>query len=308
MVLALLVLGISKVPVDAQIEEIYFPETGHWVRGPFLRFYQGIDEPDLLFGNPITDEFEDPVNGQMTQYFERARFDSTPLGRSAQIELAPLGSLIYEDISAEVEIRESRAFCRTFEATRKKVCYAFLDFYDHYYGESVFGYPISNLEWREGRFVQYFENARMEWHPGLPAGERVVLTNLGKVYFDTRLGNEDYLNPKESTAVRDLITELKVDAFVTNPLIPPGEKQTVTVIVKNQHYVPVQGAMIRVNVVMPDGMEEVYRPTSTDIHGITTLIFTTPGDIAPNETIRIQVEARVNELTQRSNTWFRIWW
>ena len=34
----------------------YFPETGHHVRGDFLRFYKSVRAPLLVFGYPITEQ------------------------------------------------------------------------------------------------------------------------------------------------------------------------------------------------------------------------------------------------------------
>ena len=47
-------------------------------------------------------------------------------------------------------------------------------------GEAYFGEPISPMEvMPNGRLVQYFERARMEWWPEKPTGMRVVLTDVG---------------------------------------------------------------------------------------------------------------------------------
>jgi hypothetical protein len=54
-------------------DQLYVPETKHWIRGDFLRFYQNASDPLLLFGYPITDEFVDPETGLQTQYFQRAQ-------------------------------------------------------------------------------------------------------------------------------------------------------------------------------------------------------------------------------------------
>ncbi len=34
----------------------FFPETGHNVKGDFLRFYKSVRDPKLLFGYPITEQ------------------------------------------------------------------------------------------------------------------------------------------------------------------------------------------------------------------------------------------------------------
>src|SRR5512133_2462996 len=47
-------------------------DNGFTVSGEFLTFYRSVDDPDRLFGNPITIEFDDPTRpGFRMQYFER---------------------------------------------------------------------------------------------------------------------------------------------------------------------------------------------------------------------------------------------
>ncbi len=60
---------------DPQDGTVYFPETGHTLRGEFLHFWDrrgGL----AIFGFPISEPFDE--NGQLVQYFERARFSYNP--------------------------------------------------------------------------------------------------------------------------------------------------------------------------------------------------------------------------------------
>ena len=79
---------------------LYFPETGHNLSGPFLKFWQ--DNGGLpVFGYPITEEAieKNPVDGRAytVQYFERARFELHPeqAGTSFEIQLGQLGKQLY---------------------------------------------------------------------------------------------------------------------------------------------------------------------------------------------------------------------
>ena len=74
---------------------------------------------------------------------------------------------------------------RYFKDTGQSVQGGFLDFWLNNGGERIFGMPISpEMPMRhpaDGKTytTQYFQRARMEYHPELPEGQRVVLGALG---------------------------------------------------------------------------------------------------------------------------------
>lgn len=60
---------------DPQDGAAFFPETGHTLRGEFQHFWErrgGL----VVFGFPVSEPFDE--NGQLVQYFERARFSYNP--------------------------------------------------------------------------------------------------------------------------------------------------------------------------------------------------------------------------------------
>ena len=67
--------------------------------------------------------------------------------------------------------------CRYFVETGHYVCDQFLEFYDTRGGLEIFGYPLTEAfnDPRLGLFVQYFQRARMEWHPYNPDPYKVQL-------------------------------------------------------------------------------------------------------------------------------------
>ncbi len=72
--------------------------------------------------------------------------------------------------------------CQYFSQTGHRVCGEFLDFFDARGGLALFGYPLTEAfvdDTHEGLYVQYFQRARMEWHPENPAGHKVQLGLLG---------------------------------------------------------------------------------------------------------------------------------
>ena len=86
-----LILAVPVAEALAQMEgERYFDDTGHWVRGPFLVYYDA-HGGSATFGLPITDDFVDE-NGQLMQYFQRARLEWHPEAPEGQnVRLGNLG-------------------------------------------------------------------------------------------------------------------------------------------------------------------------------------------------------------------------
>jgi hypothetical protein len=154
-------------PVSPQFEGFYYGRGG-----------------ERVLGRPLA--AAEPVNGRMVQWFERARVEHWPehAGTAYELQLGRLG----------VEYTEGRGFInqgyfvssdglRYFPETGFAVGGAFLRFYDRYGGLDNFGYPISE-EFDEvlpdGRAyrVQYFERARMEYHPEHAGSENEVQLGL----------------------------------------------------------------------------------------------------------------------------------
>ena len=187
-----LVVGVSRATRAQSSDSVYISETGHWIWGEFLRTYNSVSDPLLFFGYPITDDFTDPVTSQRVQYFQRARFDLVDTQTGPQVKIAPLGQLLHESGAPLADIPRDGPTCRSFDSGYS-VCYAFLQFYDAYDGMNRFGNPISDVEVIDGRYIQYFDNTRMEWWPDRPAGQRVVLTDLGRIYFDKVVANPELL-------------------------------------------------------------------------------------------------------------------
>src|ERR1051325_5358750 len=210
----------------------FFPETGHNIKGAFLHFYKTVHDPKLLFGYPITEQIPSK-DGKTVQYFQRARFELRPdLPEALRVQLTPLGQLMYKPAN-QLKLSNT-AGCNLFP-TGYSVCYAFLDFYQAKGGTGQFGNPISPFEFHENLIVQYFEKARFEWRADRPEGQRVVLTDLGRLYFD-QLGEDPvYLKPVSPiNATINSILSIKVSAFVAKSLTPSSGLQTVYVIVQSQ--------------------------------------------------------------------------
>ncbi|HEY3344452.1 MAG TPA: hypothetical protein VGJ97_05975 [Anaerolineaceae bacterium] len=288
-------------------ESQYFPETGHWVTGEFLPFYQKAADSLLVYGYPITDAFQDPLTGLTVQYFQKARFELHIEAREGdRVQLSDLGTLLYE-AGQPVSMSMDAAACRYFPKQKHSVCYAFLSFYDLYAGTAQFGDPISDMEKQDNLYVQYFERARLEWHPELPAGQRVAITDLGRVYFDQLVDDRSLLEPKPSNNIPQSAIQLQAHVFTARAVVSPNEKQTIYVIVQDQYLRPVALANVAVTIHFPIGGEERYRLPLTDKDGITKFEFNVGSQ--PYDTItQIQAEVTQGGLQTKTGAWFRIWW
>jgi hypothetical protein len=151
----------------------YFEETHHNLGHGFRDFWQsngGLGQ----FGYPITEEFVE--NGVPVQYFERSRFEY----RDGQVGLARLGA----ELAAGTFFRPVPFFPSTdddvyFGATGHSIEGPFLTFWRDNGREPLLGLPLSESFKDDGSEYQWFERARIEWHPYLPEGQRIVLGNLG---------------------------------------------------------------------------------------------------------------------------------
>jgi len=173
----------GTVPQPAPVRSRYFPETGQTVQGAFLDFWEGRGGLDI-FGYPISGEFQQ--NGVTVQYFQRARMEWRPSNPPAfRVQLGLLGSEVHGPAEPAVPnwVTPWNPNARYFAATGHVVTGAFLNFFDTRGGLDIFGYPISEAQLDGGMTVQWFQRARMEWHPENPAPWRVQLTLLGSIVY-----------------------------------------------------------------------------------------------------------------------------
>jgi hypothetical protein len=306
--LLLLLVGIPVYsPAHAQNEQRFFPETGHTVSDEFLIFYERVADPMLVYGYPITDAFQDPIYGRIVQYFQKARFELYPNeSPELRVKSTSLGSLLYRPGQLRYLPRNSPG-CRTFQDTEgsHQVCYAFLDFFIANGGIEQFGHPISNLESQDGRIVQYFQRARFEWHPQLPSGERVQLTDLGRIYFDQQAIDKNLLRQKDN--LPQTILRLNVRAFPERAVTSLQGRQTVYVVVQDQNLLPVADVQIFLRLRLPSGEKtDLFLQAHTDEKGLARLSLPFQVD-QPGELI-IEVTARLDDLQGQTISSFQAWW
>lgn len=304
-------LSAANAPQTSQAGR-FFEETGHWVREPFLSFYEQAPDPLRLFGYPLTDAFEHPMRREIRiQYFQRARLEYDANAEPGkQVRLAPLGEWLYDSLSHGelADFTRNTSACRVFPATGLPVCYAFLQFYDANQGPTYFGDPISDVEVLDGRLVQYFTSARFEWRPEMPAGQRVALTDIGRLDFDRTIGDERMRTPSSNALLYSPLS-IRVHAFPARPLLAAGEQQTIFIVVQDQHNNPVADAQVVVSLQLPDGSRQNLATLGpTNLSGFTQVDFRLD-NVLPNQVVEVQVEATVqNGPSNGTVSWFRIWW
>lgn len=147
----------------------YVTATGQHIQGAFLEFWETRGGPDI-FGYPITEEISQ--GGATVQYFQRARMEL----RGDQIQLALLGDELGkgQPKMANPPSTNTGADWQYFPETGHLVAAGFLRHFRNTGGVEIYGYPISAEVTENGRTVQYFQRARMEW-----TGAAVQLGNIG---------------------------------------------------------------------------------------------------------------------------------
>ncbi len=211
MLATLLVIVIGGLPGARQAhaqERDCYPETGQCVEGRFRTFWQqsgGL----TIFGFPITPQREernrDTGQTYLTQWFERNRFEYHPenpapydvlLGRLGDDRLRQSGIDWWSLPRAEGAQPE----CLWFEQTGHKVCdqapnLGFKTYWQtHGLGDTrldpharslaLFGLPLTEAHMAtnasgDNVLTQWFERARLEWHPNNPDQFKVLLGLLG---------------------------------------------------------------------------------------------------------------------------------
>jgi uncharacterized protein YkwD len=177
--------GNLSTIVPGPIAGAYFPISSPQTGGAFLDFFNrhgGLK----IFGVALSDQMQE--NGRTVQYFERQRFEYYPEnnGTGNEVHLSPLGVAAASGYASTARIAPFQSGAeRLFVAeTGHSMSNIFLDFWRANGGVRVLGYPISEPLRENGLLVQYYQRARMEFHPeGVAKGFAVQLGLLGSEYI-----------------------------------------------------------------------------------------------------------------------------
>ncbi|MCZ2127083.1 MAG: Ig-like domain-containing protein [Anaerolineales bacterium] len=299
---------VSWIPVRAQTPTSkYFSETGHNVEGEFFAFYNANPNATSLYGYPITERFI-ARDGKDAQYFQRARFEyRADLPEGKRVQLTALGREMYVS-SGQINIGNPFA-CRAYSETGFSVCFAFLEFFDANGGTTQFGYPISGFEYREGKIVQYFERARLEWQSASAGNYRVVISDLGRAYFDKL--NEDPARlapakPSNNAPRLQNASELRVRAFALKTVAQPTDTQTFYIVVQDQNSQPISGATCTITVHWSN-VAQNSTSVKSDSNGIGVVSLAFQNQ-PYGSLVNADVVCAYNQLAGKTSTSFRIWY
>ena len=288
----------------------YFPETGHSLDSVFEPFYDGHGAVNIL-GHPITESYVDPYSGFLLQYFENARLEVAPDTQGELgVRLTELGVLLGGwDLPLEVERFPigNNPGCRYYAESGHQVCHAFLDYYESHGGEAVFGLPITELRFENGRMVQYYQDFRLDWYPEAQDGERIRVAPLGADHFALMGYHPSLLEPIVPGDLEDYpVLDIRLSSSVLKPLIGTDETQQVYLVVSDQNRQPVAGAAALLTITYPDGIQFRMMPI-TDGSGVTQIDIPLHGSL-PGSRIALEYTVVYEELSALTRDSFYIWY
>jgi len=314
---ALLLLGILVPSYAAGGSDAcqYFPETSHFVCDRLLSYYNthgGL----AIFGYPRSRAYFDPAMGRAVQYFQRSRLEMhTENPEPYRVQQGLLGDELgytkFPPAAPEEIPAANDVSSQYFPETGHVVSFAFLKFYREHGGLDVFGYPRSDFMYEDGAIVQYFQRARMTWHPD--SEPDITLTNLGDIYIEHFGVPEIYLEPEYNEHARIETkrsasdTRISTAASVGRVIIGKDEQQVIFVYVIDQYDKPVEGALAQALIHYPTG-DQAIDLLPTNASGFSSHSFYVAPAVQPGEQIQISVTVEFQGLSGEADCFFLPWW
>ena len=251
------------IPSTPSRQVRYFSETGHNVSNIFLDYWTRHGQL-TVFGYPLSEAY---IEGStIYQWFQRARFEYrhgrvelgllgqewlTKRGATNQGVTAPPPTSPSASTSSRSNTDPSRNISRSslpsstssllgytgrtqrFSQTNHLIQGPFLDFWQRHGAQARLGYPISGEFIEESRTVQYFEYARLEWHPYAAPGQQVKLGAIGlelhgpvqEVVAPTRGPNQRYFPQTGHSVSNEFLRKFDSGGGVDSYGYPLGEAE-----------------------------------------------------------------------------------
>jgi len=236
--------------------------------------------------------YDNPFRPFTTSELEAYVYDDSPL--------------LYEPGTAIENLTANTPNCTQERGWQHPVCYSFYDFYSEQGGETLFGQPVSSLEYLNGRLVQFFEHGKLVWKPENPANSQITIAPLGLQYFYFNDEDEAKLSPIRNFEYNMGISDIHAKIFSRTPILASGSSQTVYIIAKDQNNTPLIGAVVQIKLTYPDGKIEVINHTATDESGLAQMTFNANSSEAG--IVKIEAQINYNSLETTTVTSFRIWY
>lgn len=295
----------------SSVQETRTAEKNHQyeVSEIFLEIHDSVNNPEVIFGKPISHAYTNPNNGSLSQYFENIRLETMTDGHGhISVAVSDLGSQLNDAVGKEMLIIDEK--CTHFGDNEIPICHEIRKFYEKNNGEVLFGEPVSHVFEQNARYYQYFTNVCLIWEP---LANVVTLAPLGDTYLSSReplrytITDSSY--PELMIVEKEQPSELNVLYSVEHPFISPHWEQTVTVFVTNEDGEPVENASISAWVILPNGHYEIYRPEETNRDGISS--FTIPAlantGVERDDLVKMRIEVDADGNFGQVIGWFRIW-
>lgn len=171
-------------------DSIPFRETGQRIAGPFREYWEAHGGL-ALNGYPLTGEMVEQLeDGRLyqVQYFERVRLEFHPeiADPAYRVLLGQFGRRVLAGVpDAPTAVVPAQDGYTYFRETGHNVGPRFGAYWQANGGVMQFGFPLTELfeqRLEDGKTyqVQYFERARLEWHPDTRPGYQVLLGQFGR--------------------------------------------------------------------------------------------------------------------------------
>lgn len=304
-----------RVKAQSNQPEQKFPNA-FVVREPFLSYYQRAGG-EAQYGKPITGDYVDPATGLLVQYFANVRMEWHPGNPDPyKIQLGLLGDEMGKR-QPPIPISQMPApndpNCLNFIETGHSLCMQFREYWLANGSLDRFGYPIGEYTIENDQLVQYFQRARLEWHPGKPEGQRVQLAPLGEIFYKWArldIGRLDPYNTANSAGINNgplvSVTALQPRASVFNPVAVANGPQTAFVYVVDQLNRPVNSAAVTLVLRYPD-RDETFTLPPTSATGTSYQTFVVP-QVIPGNIISMEFIISYNGLFAQTRTSYMVWY
>lgn len=295
--------------------ERYFEETGHWVSGVFLDYFNSQGGLEI-FGYPITEPFVD--QGLLVQYFQKARMEWHPNNPDPyKILLGLLGEELKYRHSPIPQPQSTSRRKVYFPETGHTLAYAFLDYFKAHGSIDIFGYPITEMHFEDGKIVQYFQRLKMEWYTDDPTST-IRIGNLGELYvniYKDRMPPE-VLRPVEnqrpetgSPTSTPEITGIRAVVSLRYSVMSQKRNQIVSVLVTDNNGDPLSNAQVTISFETSAGKQlpDSNRSLRTDARGFVQDSVPVNEGYSGSQII-VRAYVTLGNLNTTAQNVFLLWW